>query len=241
MTSPVSASSNESLSRRIARFVARLFASFAVLTVALVMAYGVLPPPFTVAMVNGLLAGYGLQRDWTSIDRISPNLVRAVIAAEDARFCAHDGFDWESIRNAWKRIQSGSERLKGGSTISMQTAKNVFLWPARSWTRKGFEAYFTVLIELFWSKRRILEVYLNVVEFGKGVYGAEAAAQAFFGTSAAELTRRQAALLAAVLPNPRDWSASNPGPYVSGRASTLQARLLDVPDAGPQVCPREGG
>jgi monofunctional biosynthetic peptidoglycan transglycosylase len=241
MTTPVRASSKESLPRRIARFVARVFASFVLLSVALVMAYGVVPPPFTIAMVNGLFAGYGLERDWVPIERISPNLIRAVIAAEDARFCQHDGFDWESIRKAWQRIQSGAERLKGGSTISMQTAKNVFLWPARSWTRKGFEAYFTVLVELFWSKRRIMEVYLNVVEFGKGVYGAEAAARRFFGKPAAELTRREAALLAAVLPNPREWSAANPGPYVSGRAATLQARLLDVPDAGAQVCPAGGG
>jgi monofunctional biosynthetic peptidoglycan transglycosylase len=188
-------------------------------------------------MVNGLVAGYGLSRDWEPIENISPNLVRAVIAAEDARFCEHAGFDWQSIRKAWDRIQSGASRLKGGSTISMQTAKNVFLWPARSWTRKGFEAYFTVLIELLWSKRRIMEVYLNVVEFGKGVYGAEAAAQAFFHKPAADLTRREAALLAAVLPNPREWSAASPGPYVSRRAATLQARLLDVPDAGARVCP----
>jgi monofunctional biosynthetic peptidoglycan transglycosylase len=240
MTTPVRASSKESLARRIARFVARVFASFVLLSVALVMAYGIVPPPFTIAMVNGLVAGYGLERDWVPIERISPNLIRAVIAAEDARFCEHDGFDWESIRKAWQRIQSGAERLKGGSTISMQTAKNVFLWPARSWTRKGFEAYFTVLIELIWSKRRIMEVYLNVVEFGKGVYGAEAAARRFFGKPAADLTRREAALLAAVLPNPREWSAANPGPYVSDRAATLQARLLDVPDAGAQVCPPGG-
>lgn len=239
MANPASAP-KESLSRRLARFVARVFASFVLLSVALVMVYSVVPPPLTIPMVNGMLAGYGFRRDWVPIERISPNLVRAVIAAEDARFCEHEGFDWESIRKAWERIQSGAERLKGGSTISMQTAKNVFLWPARSWTRKGFEAYFTVLIELFWSKRRIMEVYLNVVELGQGVYGAEAASQAFFGKPAAELTRHEAALLAAVLPNPRKWSAEHPGSYVAGRAATLQARLLDVADAGAAVCPEPG-
>lgn len=226
-----------SLPRRLFRWIVRVAASFAILSVLLVMLYGVLPPPLTIAMANGVIAGDGLEQRWRPIEKIAPDLVRATIAAEDARFCLHDGFDWESIRKAWAHIQNGGQRLRGGSTISMQTAKNVFLWPARSWTRKGFEAYFTVLIELFWSKRRIMEVYLNVVEFGPGVYGAEAAAQSFFGKSAAELTRREAALLAAVLPNPREWSAARPGPYVRERAGTLQRRLLDVPDAGPAVCP----
>jgi len=235
-----SASPRPSLPRRLARLAVRVAASFVLLSVLLVMLYGAVPPPITIAMLNGLVAGYGLSRDWEPIENISPNLVRAVIAAEDARFCEHSGFDWQSIRKAWDRIQSGASRLKGGSTISMQTAKNAFLWPARSWTRKGFEAYFTVLIELIWSKRRIMEVYLNVVEFGKGIYGAEAAAQAFFHKPAAELTRHEAALLAAVLPNPRKWSAANPGGYVAGRAATLQARLLDVPDEGPRVCPGGG-
>jgi len=237
----VSAPPKPSLPRRLARLAARAVASFAVFSVLLVMLYGVVPPPFTIAMLNGVLAGYGFERDWVPIEQISPNLVRAVIAAEDARFCEHGGFDWQSIQKAWERIRSGASRLKGGSTISMQTAKNVFLWPARSWTRKGFEAYFTVLIELFWSKRRIMEVYLNVVELGKGVYGAEAAAQVFFHKPAAELTRHEAALLAAVLPNPRKWSAANPGSYVVHRAAALQARLLDVPDAGARVCPEPGG
>jgi len=226
-----------SLLRRIFRWILRAAASFAILSVALVMLYGVVPPPITVAMINSVLAGEGFDRRWRSIDSISPDLIRAVIAAEDARFCLHSGFDWASIRKAWDRIQSGGQQLRGGSTISMQTAKNVFLWPARSWTRKGFEAYFTVLIELFWTKRRIMEVYLNVAEFGPGVFGAEAASRAFFDKPASELTRRQAALLAAVLPNPREWSAAKPGPYVRERTGTLQRRLLDVPDAGAAVCP----
>jgi monofunctional biosynthetic peptidoglycan transglycosylase len=127
--------------------------------------------------------------------------------------------------------------LRGGSTISNQTAKNVFLWPGRNWTRKGLEAYFTLLIELIWGKQRIMEIYLNVIEFGPGIYGAEAASQRFFKKSAAELTRYQAALLASVLPNPDEWSAANPGPYVRKRASTIMARALDAPDAGAAVCP----
>ncbi|MGE3968076.1 MAG: monofunctional biosynthetic peptidoglycan transglycosylase [Dongiaceae bacterium] len=226
-----------SLLRRLFRWIFRAAASFAILSVALVMLYGIVPPPITVFMINSVLAGEGLDRRWRSIDAMSPDLVRAAIAAEDARFCLHGGFDWASIRKAWDRMQSGGRQLRGGSTISMQTAKNVFLWPARSWTRKGFEAYFTVLIELFWTKRRIMEVYLNVAEFGPGVFGAESASQDFFGKPASELTRREAALLAAVLPNPREWSAAKPGPYVRERAGMLQRRLLDVPEAGAAVCP----
>ena len=124
--------------------------------------------------------GYGMTKTWRPLDEISPNLVRAVIAGEDARFCQHHGFDREAIEAAWERYRRGGGRLVGASTISMQTAKNVFLWPGRDWLRKGLEAWFTVWIELFWSKRRIVEVYLNVVELGPGIYGAEAAARALF-------------------------------------------------------------
>lgn len=226
-----------SLPRRLFRWILRLAASFLLFSVALTIVYSVVPPPVTVLMIQGLLRGDGLAKDWEPIEAISPHLIRSVIAAEDARFCEHNGFDWEAIRQAWQRIERGSSRLRGGSTISNQTAKNVFLWPARNWIRKGLEAYFTVLIELVWGKQRIMEVYLNVAQFGPGVYGAEAASQRFFGKSAADLTRREAALLAAVLPDPEDWSAARPGPYVRGRAATLMARANDVPDAGAAVCP----
>ena len=129
-----------------------------------------------------------MTKTWRPLDEISPNLVRAVIAGEDARFCQHHGFDWEAIEAAWQRYRRGGGRLVGASTISMQTAKNLFLWPGRDWPRKALEAWFTVWIELFWSKRRIVEVYLNVVELGPGLYGAEAAARHYFGKPAASLT-----------------------------------------------------
>ncbi|MFZ5790211.1 MAG: monofunctional biosynthetic peptidoglycan transglycosylase [Pseudomonadota bacterium] len=227
--------------RRLFRWVLRLAASFLLFSVALTIVYSVVPPPATVLMIQGLLRGDGLAKDWEPIEAISPHLIRSVIAAEDARFCEHSGFDWEAIAKAWRSIERGSSRLRGGSTISNQTAKNVFLWPARNWIRKGLEAYFTVLIELIWGKQRIMEVYLNVIEFGPGVYGAEAASQRFFGKSAADLTRREAALLAAVLPDPEHWSAANPGPYVRSRTATIMVRANDAPDAGAAVCPPGSG
>jgi monofunctional biosynthetic peptidoglycan transglycosylase len=222
---------------RIRLWILRLGAGFFILSVFLTVLYASVPPPITILMIGGLIEGRGLHKDWTSIEHISPHLIRSAIAAEDAHFCEHHGFDWEAIQAAWERIERGSRRLRGGSTISNQTAKNVFLWPSRSWIRKGFEAYFTVLIELIWGKRRIMEVYLNVIEFGPGIYGAEAASQRFFKKSAAELTRHEAALLASILPNPDEWSAAKPGPYVRKRANTIMARAQDAPDAGAAVCP----
>jgi monofunctional biosynthetic peptidoglycan transglycosylase len=207
--------------------------------VLLTVIYQSLPPPITILMIEGLAEGRGLHKDWTSIEQISPDLIRSVIAAEDAHFCEHHGFDWASIRAAWNKIEAGASRLRGGSTISNQTAKNVFLWPGRTWIRKGLEAYFTLLIEFVWGKQRIMEVYLNVIEFGPGIYGAEAASQRFFKKSAAELSRHQAALLASVLPNPDEWSAAKPGPYMQKRANTIMARALDAPDAGAAVCPAQ--
>ncbi len=206
----------------------RAVAIFILASILLTAIYETLPPPATPLMAIRLIEGEGLAKDWVPIEEISPHLIRAVIAAEDGKFCQHAGFDWESIGAAWKRNSQG-KRLKGGSTISNQTAKNVFLWPQRSYPRKALEFYFTGLIELAWSKRRIMEVYLNVIEFGPGIYGAEAASQNFFGRSAAELSPRQAALLAAILPNPRKYSAAKPSGYVSGRAATILRRMNDIP------------
>lgn len=189
-----------------------------------VLVYGVVPPPATPLMLIRLTEGAGIDRDWVPIDRISPHLRAAVIAAEDNRFCEHRGFDWSALRDAYDGYRSGGT-LRGGSTISMQTAKNAFLWPGRTLLRKGIEAWFTTLIELQWSKRRILEVYLNVAEWGPGIYGAESAARIHFGKAAADLTRREAALLAAVLPNPIRWSASKPTAYISRRANTIARRI----------------
>lgn len=190
-----------------------------VLTVAV---YRFVPPPITILMVQRLLEGQGFSRSWRGLGDISPNLVRSAIAAEDANFCSHHGFDLEAIRKALAHNES-SDRVRGGSTISQQTAKNVFLWPDRSYVRKGLEAYFTVLIEVMWGKPRIMEVYLNSIEFGPGVYGAQAAARKNFGVDAEDLSRTQAARLAAVLPSPLRYKADTPGPYVRRRTGRIQA------------------
>jgi monofunctional glycosyltransferase len=153
---------------------------------------------------------------WVPIEEISPHLSTAVMASEDQKFLDHNGFDKAAIKAAAKDYIDG-KRKRGGSTISQQTAKNVFLWPNSSWIRKGFETYFTFLIELFWSKERIMEVYLNTIEMGDGIYGAQAVALANFGVNASELTRRQCALIAATLPNPLKFSSKNPSPYMKKR------------------------
>jgi monofunctional biosynthetic peptidoglycan transglycosylase len=172
---------------------------------------------------------------WTPLEDISPALVRAAIAAEDGKFCDHDGFDWQAIQQAARRNARG-QRVRGGSTISQQTAKNVFLTPSRNWLRKGLEAYFTVLIEALWPKRRIVEVYLNVVQFGPNVFGAEAAAEYYFHKPASQLTAFEAARLAAVLPDPEDWRVVGAGPYVAHRTGTIAARLRAVERDRSDAC-----
>jgi monofunctional biosynthetic peptidoglycan transglycosylase len=220
--------------------VGRLLAAILVLGAALplgvVVLYRLVPPPVTPLMV--LRAG-GYQSTprlpppqswtyaWVPLSEIAATLPRAVIAAEDTGFCSHDGFDEKAFTQAWENYRSGI-RARGGSTISQQAAKNAFLWPGRSVVRKGLETALTPALEAFWGKRRIMEVYLNIVEWAPGVYGAEAAARHHFNKSAAALSPREAALLAAVLPSPRRWSASRPGPYVSGRAGTIMARMAQV-------------
>jgi monofunctional biosynthetic peptidoglycan transglycosylase len=204
----------------------------------LVGVYRFLPPPVTILMLQR--AGEdGLRKDWRPLDRIDADLVHAVVAAEDSRFCAHRGFDVEAIRKAMEANETSS-KVRGGSTISQQTAKNVFLWPQRSWVRKGLEAGFTVLIETIWGKPRIMEVYLNVIEFAPGVYGAEAAAQRWFGKSAEDLTRTEAARLAAILPAPRRYKAASPGPYVRRRSGRIAAAIQVVRDDGLSACAFDG-
>jgi monofunctional glycosyltransferase len=198
-------------------------------SVFLVALYREVPPPVTPLMLIRLVEGYGISKSWRPLDEISPNLVRAAMAGEDAKFCEHHGFDWDAIHAAWHRYEEGTQRLHGASTISMQTAKNVFLWPGRDWIRKGLEAYFTALIELAWGKARIIEIYLNVVEWGPGVYGAEAAAQFYFHKPALALTTEEAARLAAILPDPLKWSASRPDRYVAERAGFIRAQMPDLP------------
>jgi monofunctional biosynthetic peptidoglycan transglycosylase len=163
----------------------------------------------------------GVEREWTPLAEMSAFLPLSAAAAEDANFCRHRGFDLDGIRAAL----ADDGRLRGGSSISQQVAKNVFLWPGRSWLRKGLEAGFTLMIELAWPKRRIIEVYLNVAEFGPGIYGAEAAARAYFDKPANALTPREAALLAAVLPSPRNWSPVHATEYIQGRARTIRTRI----------------
>lgn len=167
-------------------------------------------------------------KKWTRIEDISPELVKAVIASEDNIFNEHNGFDWEQMKKAINEHKKEGKRLRGASTISQQTAKNVFLLPTRSFIRKAFEAYFTVLIELFWSKERIMEVYLNVAEMGKGIYGAQAAAQVLFDKDAIELNRRQACLIAACLPNPLKRNAAEPSSYVSRRAYNISSLITRI-------------
>lgn len=197
--------------------------------------HGVVPPLTTFLMVEQRLKGQGADYRWRGLNDISPRLVEAVIAAEDSTFCSHHGFDMKAIEKALENNARG-RRVRGGSTISQQTAKNVFLWSDRNWIRKGMEAGYTVLIEAFWSKRRIVEVYLNVAEWAPGVYGAEAAAQHWFGKSARELTAREAARLAAILPSPRRYKAAAPGPYVRRRASRIQAAMGTVRNDGLAAC-----
>ncbi|MBK1665001.1 monofunctional biosynthetic peptidoglycan transglycosylase [Rhodospirillum rubrum] len=204
-----------------------LFIVFLGWPLSLLMVFRLAPVPATPLMVLRLFEGEGLAKDWVPLEAIAPALRRAVIASEDGRFCQHGGFDTKELEKAWSDYQRG-DRLRGASTLSMQTAKNLMLWDGRNWLRKGLEAYDTVLLEALWPKRRILEVYLNIVEWGPGIYGAEAAARHHFGVSAAALSSRQAALLAVVLPNPREWSAGRPGAYVSRRAATIQARMNAV-------------
>lgn len=197
--------------------------------------YRFVPPPGTWTMLERKLSGDVIIHPWTPLKKISPHLVRAVIAAEDSRFCEHKGIDVEAVEKALEHNKNGRKR-RGGSTITQQTAKNVFLWQGGGWIRKGFEAYFTLVAERIWGKRRTMELYLNVAEWGHGYFGAEAAAQGRFGKTAADLTKQEAALLAAVLPSPNKWRAVNPGPYVRGRAATIRKRMDVVKNEGLDQC-----
>lgn len=197
--------------------------------------YRFVPPPLTFLMVQRLFEGRGFDRRWVALDDISPRLVGAVIAAEDSGFCEHRGFDFKAIEKAM-RHNARSARIRGGSTISQQTAKNVFLWPHRDYVRKGLEAYFTVLIEMIWGKPRIMEVYLNSIEWGPGVYGAEAASRRNFGVSARQLSPSQAARLAVILPKPLSWKANKPGRYVRKRSGAIVARAGVVRRQGLADC-----
>ena len=187
------------------------------------LALRVLPVPVTPLMVQRAIAGEKIRKDWIPIEEISPHLSRAILGGEDSRFCDHAGLDFQAIKAAFANNADGGRR-RGGSTITQQTAKNIFLWNGGGYARKAVEAWLALYTNVVWGKRRTLEIYLNVAEWGDGIFGAEAAAQARFGKSASELTQREAALLAAVLPSPNKWRLDPPGPYVSQRASTLMKR-----------------
>lgn len=216
-----------SFSARFFRFTFKWLLYFVIGSVALTATYAVVPVPTTLTM---LFDSNGATRDWTRLSNISPNLVRAVIAAEDGKFCSHDGFDREAIEQALQRNKSGG-RMRGGSTISQQTAKNVFLWQGSGWTRylrKVPEVYFTFLIETIWDKRRIMEVYLNVAETGIGTYGAEAGAQRYYKKSAKDLTRIEAARLAAILPLPKKRAVNGVGGFTRRYGNSIAARIRVV-------------
>ena len=182
-------------------------------------------PPITMTQLGSLLGGYGLHRDYVDWEEISPNARLAVMASEDQLFPDHNGLDWKSIEKAMSHNKKKPKRIRGASTISQQVAKNVFLWQGRSYLRKGLEVYFTFLIEIFWSKKRIMEVYLNVIEMGNGIYGAEAASKEFFKKEAKNLTPSEAATLAAVLPNPRKWNAGKPNGYTIKRKNWILKQM----------------
>ncbi|MFN3371212.1 MAG: monofunctional biosynthetic peptidoglycan transglycosylase [Sphingomonadaceae bacterium] len=219
------------------RLLVRLVLGLVLLSLLWVLAYRWFGPPVTFIMLRDRLAGVEVSHRPVPLEAISINLARAVIAAEDANFCTHRGFDVDAIEKAMAANEAGG-RLRGASTISQQTAKNAFLWPGRTWLRKGLEAWFTVLIEGLWGKARIMEVYLNIAEWGRGIYGAEAASRHYFGKPARDLTRAEAARLAAILPQPIQRDAASPGRFTRRYAATIQARMRVVANEGLDACVR---
>lgn len=214
------------------RFAVLTLVWFVGISLALVIVYRFVPVPVTATM---LMDENGITKDWTPLSRIDRNMVSAVIAGEDGKFCQHNGFDREAIEEAIRRNQQGG-RIRGGSTISQQTAKNVFLWQGGGYFRKGLEAWFTLLIENIWGKRRIMEVYLNVAETGIGTYGVEAGAQRYFNHSAARLSTSEAARMAAALPLPKERPVLNPTGFTRRYGNTIQARIGVVRRDGLDAC-----
>jgi monofunctional biosynthetic peptidoglycan transglycosylase len=221
------------MKRKILRCIWKAMLWFFGLSILSVIIFKWVPIPFTPLMVTRIIE-FKLEGDdaiyshnWVPLEDISPNLQKAVIASEDGNFLKHNGFDFEAMQKAFKNNNKG-KRLKGGSTISQQTAKNIFLWQGRSYIRKGLEAYFTVLIELIWGKERIMEVYLNSIEMGNGVYGAQEAARHWYSKTATNLTPREAAGIAAILPNPRKFKASNSSSYINRRKDKIMRVMRHV-------------
>ncbi len=216
--------------KKILRFIYKSILWFLGLSVLSVIIFRFVPIPFTPLMISraidSKLEGKEIKwsHDWISIEEMPVNIQKAVIVSEDAKFLSHFGFDFEAIEKAMEHNEKG-KRIRGGSTITQQTAKNVFLWQGRSYVRKALEAYFTVLIEVFWSKERIMEVYLNSIEMGDGVYGIQAASQYWYRKDAIQLNNREAAGIAAILPNPRKFKAKNSSAYIEGRKTRIMKHM----------------
>jgi monofunctional biosynthetic peptidoglycan transglycosylase len=217
--------------RAVRRWAVRLMLALAAIVVAMILGYAVLPVPATPYMLAEARRLGGVDHEWVDMERIAPVMARSAVAAEDANFCGHWGFDIGALRQA---IDGGVKR--GGSTISQQTVKNVFLWQGRSWPRKALEALITPVTELVWRKRRILEIYLNVAEYDEGVFGVQAAARHYFGVDAADLGATQAARLAAILPDPKDRSASKPTAFVEKRAVSIRDGAETIRRDGRAAC-----
>lgn len=207
--------------KKVFSFILKTAITFIVLSIIWVVVYRFVPIPGTLLMLSrNINDNAPIHYDWQPLENITPHLALAVVSSEDNLFTQHNGFDLDAIKLAQEEAKKG-KKLRGASTISQQTAKNVFLWNGRSWVRKGLEAYFTVLIELIWGKERIMEVYLNCIEMGNGIYGASAVAKHHFGTSADKLTKSQCALIAATLPNPRKYNSAKPSKYMLKRQSDI--------------------
>ena len=220
-------------------FLFKLILIFLIGSVLWVLAYRFINPPVTATMVGDALAGRGATRDWMPIGEIDRDMVRAAIAGEDSKFCSHDGFDLEAIETAMQRNASGG-RIRGGSTISQQTAKNAFLWQGGGYVRKGFEAWFTLLMEAMWPKQRIMEVYLNLAETGIGTYGVNAGAMRYFGHDASAMSRTEAARIAAVLPLPKKRGVVTPKGFTRRYGGTITARIGVVARDGLDACVYQG-
>jgi monofunctional biosynthetic peptidoglycan transglycosylase len=220
-----------SLRRRVVRWAGRILGGVAAFYAVLIVLFSFLPPPINLYQLGESWRLGGIEKDWVAMEDIAPVMARSAVAAEDANFCNHWGFDMAAIREA---IEDGATR--GGSTISQQVAKNVFLWQGRSWLRKAMEAALTPVVELVWTKRRVLEVYLNVAEFGTGVFGVQAAAQHYFGVDAKDLSAVQAARLAAVLPNPKDRNPAKPSDFVRKKARQVLAGAETIAADGRSAC-----
>jgi len=222
--------------RRAARWIAKAILIFIFGSIVWVGLYRFIPPPITMTMLANAVDGRGINKDWMALDAMSPNMARAAIAAEDGNFCTHHGFDFKAIQKAMQSNFQGDRRIRGGSTISQQTAKNAFLWQNGGYFRKALEAWFTVLIETMWPKKRIMEVYLNLAETGIGTYGANAGAMRYFHHDASRLSRAEAARIAAVLPLPKKRAAISPTGFTRRYGDRIARRIGQVQRFGFDQC-----